>query len=122
MYEQIYLSKFTTVFFFGQYANNVYADAAAEASNNNALTMRFDFIFSQVQIVSPTLYVSMVNTDYVDDSDRAATTLTTFGINVARKLSKKYYLTLDYSMGSQSGDADDTYNQSVTTLNLDYIY
>lgn len=121
-YEQIFLTKNFTIFFFGQYANNIYADEASQASNNNALTTRFDFIFSQIQIVSPTLYFSNVNTDYFDDSTRAATNLSTFGVNIARKLSRKYYLTLDYSMSNQTGDDADIYTQSVTTLNLDYIY
>jgi hypothetical protein len=44
-------------------------------------------------------------------------------VNLNRPLSKKWYLTLDYSFGSQAADEDsDVYKQQLITLNLDYIY
>lgn len=121
-YEQIYLTKHITFFLFSQYAMNTYSDSDSEASNNNAFTLRLDSIVASIEALTPTFYVSLTNTDYVDDSDRAATNLTTLGLNLSRKISKKWYATLDYSTGSQVGDDDDTYNQMITTFNIDYIY
>lgn len=120
--EQIMFVGRTTLYWFNSYTVSNYAEA--ETSNSNVLTSRMDFIFPTFfNLFNPTLYASMTSSNYVNDSDKGTPSLTTYGINLNRPLGKHYYLTLDYSMASQTADLDaDNYKQNVITLNLDYIY
>ena len=121
-YEQIVLLSKTTLFFYNNYAVTTYTEA--ETSNTTALTTRLDAIFPTFyKLFNPTLYVSLLSTDYPDFTEDRTTQLTTLGINLNRPLGNKFYLTMDMSQGSQTGDLDsDIYTQQVITFNIDYIY
>lgn len=123
-YEQIVNFKAVTLFFFNQYAINSYIDPDAETSNNTAFTSRLDNIFPTFYgLFNPTLYVSYTATNYTENEDKGVTGLVTYGVNLNRPISKKWYLTLDASQRSQSGELDsDVFTGQTVTFNLDYIY
>ena len=95
-----------------------------EASDTNALTNRIDIIFPSLFIgMSPTLYMSRVGTNYINDSDRGSASLLSFGVNISRVLTKHWYGTFDLSSNNQTADTDsDTYSQMVYTFKLNYIF
>jgi hypothetical protein len=123
-YEQVVLLKRTTLFFTNSYAMTSMSDSDSESLNTNTLTSRLDAILPSVyNLFNPSLYVSLTNTDYVEDSDRGVLSLTTLGMNLNRPVGRHLYLTLDYSVGTQTADLDDdNYTQQLITLNLDLIY
>ncbi|MFT6632972.1 MAG: hypothetical protein ACJAS4_002940 [Bacteriovoracaceae bacterium] len=123
-YEQVVLLKRTTLFFTNSYAMTSMSDSDSESLNTNTLTSRLDAILPSVyNLFNPSLYVSLTNTDYTEDSDKGVLSLTTLGMNLNRPVGRHLYLTLDYSVGTQTADLDDdNYTQQLITLNLDLIY
>jgi hypothetical protein len=123
-FEQIMLLKSTTLFSYNNFTTTRYSDEDSLGLNTNALTLRLDAIFPTLWgLFNPTLYGSYLSTNYIEDTDKGVTSLITYGINMNRPLWSKLYLTVDVSMGSQTGTLDsDTYNQQVMTFNIDYIY
>jgi hypothetical protein len=123
-FEQvIYLSK-VTLFSYNNYSVTNYSEETSQANNTTSLTTRLDAIFPTFyKLFNPTLYTSLTQLEYVENTSRGKPLLSKFGVNLNRPLSKKWYLTLDYSFGSQAADEDsDVYKQQLITLNLDYIY
>ena len=111
------------LYFYNNYDTKTYTDA--ETSDNNALTMRVDAIFTTVfGLFNPTLYVSRVATDYVNDSLTGTQTLLTYGLNLNKPVfGGKWYLTGDYAMNTQTATADDdNYTSTVMTVSLDHFF
>ena len=123
-YEQVVLLKRATLFFTNSYAMTSMNDSDSESLNTNTITSRLDAILPSVyNLFNPSLYVSLTNTDYTEDSDKGGLSLTTLGMNLNRPVGRRLYLTLDYSVGTQTADLDDdNYTQQLITLNLDLIY
>jgi len=123
-WEQIVGLGRTTLFFFNSFNMKTMKDSASEASNTNTFTSRLDAIFPTFfGLFNPTVYTSITSTNYIKDSDKGVTSLTTYGLNMNRPLNRKFYLTMDISQASQTGKVEsDKYKQQVVTLNLDYIY
>lgn len=123
-YEQVYPIGRTTLFFTNSYDINTYEEASSESLNTTVMTTRIDSIFPTFYgLFNPTLYFSFSNTDFVEDADTGVKSLTSYGINLNRPLSRKTYLTVDINQTSQSASTDtDNYSQQVITFNIDYIY
>ncbi len=121
-YEQVWGFKFVTLFLYNNYRVTSYD--TEEASDTNALTNRIDIIFPSLFIgMSPTLYMSRVGTNYINNSDRGSASLLSFGVNISRVLTKHWYGTFDLSSNNQTADTDsDTYSQMVYTFKLNYIF
>lgn len=123
-YEQVVILPKTTLFLTNSYAQTTYNDSDSESLNTNVLVSRIDAICPAFfGLFNPTIYASLTNSDYVEDSDKGTLSLTTLGVNLNRPVGRKLYLTLDYSVGTQTADQDsDNYTQQLITLNLDLIY
>lgn len=123
-YEQIVGLGRTTLFFFTSFDMKRFAETDQESGNTNTLTLRLDAIFPTFYgLFNPTLYASSTQTNYIEDSDTGITNLITYGINMNRPLSRKFFATMDLSQGSQTADVDSSvYTQQVMTFNIDYIY
>jgi tetratricopeptide (TPR) repeat protein len=123
-FEQVMLLKKTTLFSYNNFATTRYTETDSKSLNTNALTLRLDAIFPTLWgLFNPTVYGSYLSTNYVEDSDKAVTSLITYGLNMNRPLWSKLYLTVDLSLGTQTGKLDtDSYTQQVMTFNIDYIY
>ncbi len=121
-YEQVVILKWMTLFFYNNYTQTSYP--SNDTSNTTALTNRLDMIMpSFYKLFNPTVYLSRVATTYTNDSDRGTPSLMTYGINLNRPLGGKFYLMVDYSIASQTADADDdNYDKQLITFNLNYIY
>ena len=121
-YEQVVLLKKFTLFLSNSYIITEYPDA--ESSNTTSLTNRADFIFPTFyKLFNPSLYLSRTATEYVEDTDRGTPSLLSYGLSLNRPVGKNLYLTVDYSINSQTADEDsDNYEQQLLTFNLDYIY
>lgn len=123
-YEQIVLLKFCTVFWYNNYNITRFDDATAKASDSNTVTSRVDLIFPTLWgLFNPTVYASIANTNYIEDTDKGITGLTTYGLNMNRPVGRKLYLTADLSSATQVADQDDdNYEKMLMTFSLDYIY
>ena len=121
-YEQVVILKWMTLFFYNNYTQTTYPDN--DTVNTTAITNRVDAILpSFYKLFNPTLYLSRTATTYTEDTDRGTPSLMTYGINLNRPLSGKFYLMVDFSMSSQSADSDDdNYSKQVLTFNINYIY
>ena len=123
-YEQLILFKKITLFWYNNLSFSKYDDSASNSLDVNALISRIDFIFPTFyNLFNPTVFYSSTSSNYINDSDKGILALSSIGMNINRPISKKWYLTLEYSQSTQVADQDaDNYNQSLFSLNLDYIY
>jgi len=121
-YEQVFILNWATLFWFNSYRMTSFPNA--EENDINTLTSRMDIILPTFyRLFNPTLYFSYMFTAYPNNSDRGVPGLSGYGVNLSRPLSKRYYLTFDYGVNTQNATLEeDNYNQSIMTLNLDYIY
>lgn len=121
-YEQLYALGKINVFSYlaldiSNFQNNL-------EENNNATTLRFDFIFPTIfNSLNPNIFLSMTKTKYVKDSSRGEATLFNPGLSLVRPFNKSFYGTLTYSMMNQTAKLDsDEFKKNVISFNLDYIY
>lgn len=120
--EQLYFVGQTTFFLFASLDTTSFVEE--DTFDSTATTLRLDLIFpSFFKLFNPSLYYSQTSTKYPNNSARDSTSKSVFGVNLNRPLTKKLYLTLDYSQESQTGKlSTDEYTKQLILLNLDYIF
>lgn len=122
--EQVYISGTSTWFWYNDFSLTRYKEISSEQFNSNKFTTRLDYIMSTLWgLFNPSLYTSLAATNYIEDSERGVTNLTTYGLNLNRPLFSKWYGTLDMSYSTQTGKSEsDEYDQTIISFNLEYIY
>jgi tetratricopeptide (TPR) repeat protein len=122
IWEQVINLSSFTIYLYNAYDMTKFNED--ETLDTNSLTMRSDFIFPTFYgLFNPILYASLNNTKYINNDSRDSTSLQTLGISINRPLSRKWYLTLDFSNSQQNGELDsDIYKQQNFSLNLDFVY
>jgi tetratricopeptide (TPR) repeat protein len=122
VWEQLIMMGSYTLYLYNSLDLTRFPDA--EAGDTNALTMRGDFIFPTFfGLFNPSLYAATTQTSYANDDDRENASLITLGFNLNRPISRKWYLTFDYSNNTQSSNTEgDNYKQQRMSINLDYVY
>lgn len=122
VFEQGLIVGNSMLYLYSAYEMNRYADL--EISNNDSMTFRVDALLPDYKgLFNTNLYASTSEADYIEDADRGATRITTYGVNLNRPFGKHYFAYIDFGLSSQTGARDsDNYGQQILALNLDYIF
>lgn len=122
IWEQLINFGAFNFYLYSSYDLTRYPDA--KESDTDGFTARGDFIFPTLwNLFNPILFASINQAKYINDDSRDTTNLVTYGLSLNRPVGKNWYITLNYSQGSQSAKLDsDIYEQKNMSLNLDYIY
>ena len=122
IWEQVLNLSSFTIYLYNAYDMTRYSEN--NTTDTNGLTIRMDLIFPTLfNWFNPILYASNTSTSYINNDSRGETSLTTLGLSINRPISKRWYLTMDFSSSMQSGQLDsDSYEQQNMSLNLDFVY
>lgn len=121
-YEQIINLGATALYLYTAFDQTRYAQYNSE--DNDAVTGRLDVLLPDLYgLFNTNLYGSVTQTNYLNDSDRGAPELSTFGVNFNRPFGRNYFTYLDIAFSSQSASLDaDIYKRQKISLNIDYIF
>jgi hypothetical protein len=122
IWEQVLSLSNLSIFFYTAFDLNSYENNSD--LDNSALTLRGDLLFPTFfNLFNPNLYISILKTNYSNDSERAEQSLIEYGATLSRPLTEKLYLNFLFSNESQTGKADsDNYRGVTMGMNLDYYY